>query len=200
MRHLKMLGLAVVVSAALTAMGEAGTASATTLCTTADSPGCTMAYTSGTTIDLSLIHRGTAGLTSPAGTTILTCSESIIKGKITQTSGTWIEVDLEALTWGQCSLIVDTVVNGKLSVMWTSETIGEVVGEGTEVTTVIGGVSCVYTFGEGIKLGTIAGSSEPTLKIETKIKKAEGSFVCPVEPTMDAEYVLTEPHALFVVN
>lgn len=81
--------------------------------------------------------------------------------------------------------------------MWLKGNEAEVVADETRVTVVIGGVSCVYTAGEGTKLGTIAGGSEPTLKIETKVKKKEGSFACPTEPIWDAEYVITEPNPIF---
>jgi hypothetical protein len=200
MRYWKRLGLVAVAATTLTAISGVGGASATTLCTTADSPGCTMTYTTGTTIDFSLVPGGTTRITSPPGVTVLTCTESTIKGKTTQTSGTWIEVDIEAFTRGGCNATVDTIVNGKLEIMWTSGNNAEVVGKEAQVTTIIGGVSCTYGFGEGTKLGTLMGGEAPTLKIETKIKKVAGSFACPAEPIMDAEYVLTEPHALFAVN
>jgi hypothetical protein len=188
MRHLKILGLAVAAAMSLMLFVGADAASATTLTTTT--------YPSGAPIDLSLVSGSTTRLTSPMGTTVVTCSQSTAKGKTTQTSGTWIEVDLETLTWGGCTSTVNTVVNGKLEMMWTSETSGEVVGRETQVTTVMGGITCVYSFGEGTKLGTIVGGENPRLKFETKIKKASGGFACPTEPTTEAEYVVTEPQVL----
>src|SRR4029079_4170789 len=86
----------------------------------------------------------------------------------------------------------------KLEIKWTSGTSGEVIGKETQWTLGIFGVSCTYGFGAGTTLGTITGGSAPLLAISTAIAKTAGGFLCPSTTTWDAEYVFTEPHAIYV--
>jgi hypothetical protein len=118
--------------------------------------------------------------------------------KTASETGEVISANLETLTWGGCAHTTDTIANGKLEIKWTSGTSGEVIGRETQWTETITGVSCTYGFGEGTKLGTISGGEAPVLKIEAVVKKLAGSFFCPEAPTLDAEYVFTEPHAIYV--
>jgi hypothetical protein len=199
MKSLKMLALAAIAALGLMAFVGAGTASATTLCTTATGP----CYPAGTSLHASLVPNSTARLTSPAGTTVVTCPESTLTADMVNNTGTWIEATIHTLDWSEkCTSKVESInaSTGKLTIMWTEKNNAEVVADATQVTVVIGGVSCVYTAGEGTKLGTMTGGAEPILKIETKVKKSSGSFACPLEPTWDAEYVMTEPHAIFAIN
>ncbi|MGN6275722.1 MAG: DUF6531 domain-containing protein, partial [Solirubrobacterales bacterium] len=63
---------------------------------------------------------------------------------------------------------------------------------------VIFGVSCTYGTGTGTTLGTLKGGEEPLLSISASVPKTAGGFLCPSTATWSAEYVVTEPHALFV--
>jgi hypothetical protein len=104
---------------------------------------------------------------------------------------------LETLTWGGCNHTTDTIAKGSLEIKWTAGTSGEVIGKST-AWTVNTGISCTYGFGEGTKLGTIAGGEAPVLKVEATVKKTAGSFLCNETMSLDAEYVFTEPHAIYV--
>jgi hypothetical protein len=207
MKHLKMLGLAAIAALGLMAFVGAGTASATTLST--DAAGNTH-YGPGTVIHSTLKPGTSALLKDTSGGTIATCTESTTKGKLEDpvvetngvkfVSGTWVTGALETLTWGGCSQTTDTLANGSLEIMWTSGNSGEVRSKGSKVTLGVFGVSCVYGTGEGTVLGTITGGTAPELAINAKLAKVEGGFLCPSSGVWTANYIVTEPHALFVVN
>jgi hypothetical protein len=206
MKHLKMLGLAAIAALGLMAFVGAGTASATTLCTSVSGSACSVDYGVGQKYDGSLKSGTTARLTS-GGSTIATCSASTVKGEQTNTSATWITIDITELTWpaANCSTTTDTIelakgYFGKLTVMWTKENNGEVWADETEVTLSLFGTTCTYGAGAGTKLGTFTGGAEPILSISTTVNKTAGNFLCPGTAGWDAEYVLTEPHAVFAVN
>jgi len=193
MKTLKALGIAAVAAMALTAFAGAGTAQAYLYTDAAK----TIRYSAGTVVDLSLKSGTTTKLTSE-GSILATCTASTAKGKTSNEIGEAVSVVIETLTWGGCNHTVDTLANGKLEIKWTSGTSGEVIGRETQWTATIAGVSCTYGFGEGTKLGTITGGEAPLLKIEAGVKKLAGSFLCPETATLDAEYVFTEPHAIYV--
>jgi hypothetical protein len=158
----------------------------------------TIPYSAGTVVDLSLKSGTTTKLTNSSGGVEATCTESTAKGKTASETGEVISTNLETLTWGGCAQTTDTLAKGSLEIKWTSGTSGEVIGRETQWTANLFGVSCTYGFGEGTKLGTIAGGEAPVLKIEAAVKKLAGNFLCPEKPTLDAEYGFTEPHALYV--
>jgi hypothetical protein len=193
MKTLKAFGLTTAAAMALMAFVGAGTAQAILYTDAAK----TIPYPAGTVVDLSLKSGTTTKLTS-GGFTEATCTESTAKGKTASETGEAISISLETLTWGACNTTTDTLAKGSLEIKWTSGTSGEVIGKKTEWTVNLRAVSCTYGFGEGTKLGTIAGGEAPVLKIEAAVKKISGSFVCPEIPTLDAEYVFTEPHAIYL--
>ena len=192
-RPLKIF-LLVAAFAALGVLG-AGTASATVLCTDA---ACGTVYKAGTTIELNLVSGTSARLTS-GGSTIATCTGSTAKGTTSSESGTPLTGTISSLTWSGCSQTTHTVANGSLSVEWISETLnGTVTGKGSQVTVGIFGVSCTYGTGEGTHLGTLTGGEAPILKVAATVSKTAGGFLCPSTAGWDAEYLVTEPHAVFV--
>jgi hypothetical protein len=192
MKHLKMLGLAAIAALGLMAFVGAGTASATKLCT--DS-GCTTVYPANTTIHAVL--KSTAKLTS-GGSTIAECEESTVHGTATENNVTWVVIHFTVLTWNRCNQTTDTIVQGTIELMTTTEGKAEVRGKNSEVTVQIFGVSCTYGTGEGTNLGTVSSGSAPVLKISTTVTKTAGGFLCPATAGWDAEYELTEPHAVFI--
>ena len=191
--HLKRLGLAATAAMALLGLAGAGTAQAILYTDAAK----TIPYAAGTVVDLSLKSGTTTKLKATGGAPEDTCTESTAKGKVAKEPGEPIVV-IETLTWGGCSHTTDTLVNGKLEIKWTSGTSGEVIGRESQWIANLGGLSCTYGFGEATKLGTIAGGEAPMLKIEAPVKKIAGSFLCSEKETLDAEYEVTEPHALYV--
>lgn len=202
MKHLKMFGIAVIAAAALTALAAAGSAQATVLCTSPDTPGCTNphTYTANTEIDFSQKSGASIRFTSGA-TTVTTCTGNTIKGKTTSTSAEAIKLQIEQLTWTGCGQTVDTLVLGELSIQQIKGTHSATVkGTGTQWTMTISGVSCTYGFGESTYLGTLTHGEEPTLTFAALAKKLAGGGTCPAEIGLDDELVVTAPHALYVVG
>jgi hypothetical protein len=196
MKHLKMLGLAAIAAMGLMAFIGAGTASATTLFTNSNLTG---PYAKGTTIHSTLTTGKSAILTDGSGNTLVTCTESTVKGKTSAESGSPLEGTIEVLTFGGCSTTVDVLAKGSLSIEKTGTNEGSVSGKGSEVTVNIFGVSCTYGTGAGTKLGTITGGAAPVLNIAAVgLTKVAGGFLCPSNAGWDATYTVTEPHAVFI--
>lgn len=157
----------------------------------------TTRYATGTALNLSLKSGTSINFTNGAET-IATCTESTVKGKTSNETGEAVSTNIETLTWNGCNRTTDTLAKGKLEVKWTSGSNGEVIGKETQWTLGISGTSCSYGVGEGVKLGTLTGGETPTLKIEAAIPRTAGGVLCPSATTWDAEYVVTEPHALYI--
>jgi hypothetical protein len=188
MKHLKMLGLAAIAALGLLAFVGAGTASAD-LYTDA---GKTIKYKTGTTVNATLASGKSASLKS-GSTTIATCTGGAVHGKTTNETGT-VSGNVESLTWTGCSQTTHTIANGTISI--TSG--GSVSGKGNQVTLGVFGTSCTYGTGEGTTLGTLSSGAEPKLVINANIPRIAGGFLCPSTGTWEAEYIVTEPHALTV--
>jgi hypothetical protein len=196
LKYLKMLGLAAVAAMALTAFLGAGTASATKLCT---DTACTVVYPKDTVIAASLITGGSARLTAADGATLATCTGGNVSGKTGNESGAAVSGSIEELTWTGCSQTTHTIKKGSLHITHISGTHnGTVVGTESEVTVGILGTTCTYGTAAGTHLGVLQGGETPILKIETKVTKTAGGFLCPSTSGWDAEYVVTSPHALYV--
>lgn len=189
--------LVVIASIASLALLGAATASATKLCTDKTCSALSV-YWSGTPVNLSLKSGTTTQLKTSGGTALDTCTGSTIAGKTSNESGATVSLTVESLTWSGCSKTTDTITNGSLLIAWTSGSNGEVTGKSSQVTanTIFG--SCTYGFGESTKLGTLTGGEEPLLLVNTNLAKTAGSAFCPSTAIWTAEYVVTEPHALFV--
>jgi hypothetical protein len=196
MKPLRAIGVTALMAAALLVLIAAGSASATVLCTNSS---CTAVYASGTKVSYTLKSGASSTLKNTSGETLDKCTESTVSGKTSSESGTKISSSLESLTWGGCSQTTDTVKNGSFSITWTSGSNGSVSGSENQVTVVVFGVTCTYgTTAEGTTLGTLTGGETPVLAISAVVSKTAGSFLCPSTGKWAAEYVVTEPHALFV--
>lgn len=193
MKCLKVLGLAAIAAVSLLAFG-AGTTSATTLFTDSAK---TIKYPANTTIEASLVTGTTANFTAPPGTVAATCSGSNWRAKTGSETATWIEAAIETLDWSGCTPTVDTVVNGAVDIMWAAGSNGELVGTSDDVTLVIGPSSCSYGAGTGTVYGNMTGGSAPIWRTGAELSKVAGGFLCPSKMVLDAEYVVTAPHALF---
>jgi hypothetical protein len=196
MRYLKMLGLAAVAAMGLMAFVGASTASATTLFTDSAHK---IAYPKETTIHATLEPGTTAKLTS-GSTTIASCTGSTVHGITLNETGETVSgpISEKGLTWEGCNQTTHTVATGSLSVKWTSGTNGEVIGKANQVTLGIFGTSCTYGTGEGTKLGTLTSGTEPKLVINATVARTAGGFLCPTTGIWEAEYTVTEPHALYI--
>lgn len=189
MKHLKTLVLAAI---ALSSMAfAAGTAQATTLFT--DSAH-TIDYPAGTVLHLTLVP-GTSFRQTPG-----TCTQSTLSATTTNTTGTAILATVNVFDHGVCSETTDTIAKGSLEIRFTSGSNGEVIGKGNSITSPMFGTSCTYGTGEGTKLGTVTGGSEPVLAMNATVSKIAGNFLCPSTTGWHGEFFITSPHAVFIGN
>jgi len=188
MKHLKIIGLAVMAAAAL--MAFAGSASAATF----TSPTGTE-YTGA----LSASLEGSALL--KAGFAEDTCTESTVSGKLTTNNETEASGATESVSFTKCSLTTTTLSSkGTLKVAKGTHAVS---GTGVEVTVSALGTSCVYGLGAGTSLGTatnttVSGVDKVTLAITAKLEKISGGFACANPATWTANYIVTTPTSSFV--
>jgi hypothetical protein len=201
MKYLKLLGLAAVAAMALMAFFGASSASATVLCTTTSTPCGTSWHID--TIEASLKSGTTASLHSTGGALEATCTGSTSKAtkKSTGSSTTTPvgEVTAANLTWSGCNQTTDTLGGGELEVHTIAGTDnGTVTAKGFEVTVNLGGVSCVFTAGNGIDLGTLTGGANAVLDFNAVVTKKSGSFLCPSDSQWTGQYQVTNHSAVYV--
>ena len=196
MKHVKMLGLAVVAAMALMALVGAGTASATALYSGATKLGA------GTEIQATL--SGTATLTTTEGTVLVTCTGGEVKGKTTNSGGAAETVkgtvEKAGLTWAGCTEPVVTLAGGSLEIHHITGTVnGTLTGSGFEVTvdtTIFG--SCIFTLTAGTHLGTLTGTGigDATMHINAVVSRKSG--LCPATEKWVGTYKVTKPTPLHV--
>jgi hypothetical protein len=108
MKHLKMLGLALVAAAAL--MAFAGPASATTVTSPA-----------GTEYTGEIYATATSSLLLQAGFSNATCTESTVKGKVESNGGAAASGNISFLSFSGCNFTLDVLSGGSLEVESTGE-------------------------------------------------------------------------------
>ncbi len=196
MKHLKILALAVIAAAALTAFAGAGTASADELCTENATP-CP-AGKQITTVEASLV--GTGRLKTTGGTTLATCSgaslhtEAINQGiGVSPITGTGGGAELSG-----CSTTVDTINSGTGKAEAGAGGGTTLTSIGSEVTLQLFGVSCTYGSGEGTDVGEATTSGElPTTNIT--VNKTAGGGLCPASATLEAGFQMTNHNAIYYI-
>jgi hypothetical protein len=182
MKHLKMLGIAVM---AVMTFGAGSASAASHLYSTG------VQVAAGTELHASL-ENGTSSVasTTDGKTLATTCSSSTIAGKGEYPAGGDARVSISRLTWGGCTITTDTIANGVLNI----NSAGTVIGAGTTITKLWGGVTCRYTTGTGTHLGTL---NTGRLSINAiLLEEAPTSFICPDTIKWVANYTVTSPHDL----
>jgi hypothetical protein len=170
MKYLKMLGLAAIAAAAVTALVGASNASAVTLCENNQATGCTSHVNSGGTIDLSA--EDSVKIAWPFGIVLDTCTESTIRGT-TSTTGADDEtaaviITVVSWTFNGCSRKTTVGTGGTLSIT-ASGTAGNgaVTSTGTtvsvhELPNIVGNpATCAYTT-KNTPIGTLTASATAT--------------------------------------
>jgi len=203
MKLLKMAGLAAIAALGLMAFAGAGSASATTL-TCTNPPGTKVTCPAGTNVDLS----AESSLLIKAGFANITCTESTIKGKTSNTGSATetVKGNIETLTFSPCNATVTVLRKGSLEVHTDEEGItsgnGTLTGSGTEFTVAVSGVTCTYGT-SNTDLGTLTGSSPKsnataTLDLTADLLKFAGGFLCASPARWEGTYTVTEPDWLDV--
>ncbi len=202
MRYLKILGLAAVAAAALTAFVGAGTASAKS---TELFINTTTTLTGGTTIHATLEPGTTALLQSTSAALTDTCTESTVHGKTTETTVTNGEITghIETLSFSNCAFTTHVDIPGTLQITNEGSDNGTLTGSNSTVTITVGGAVCLYGTGAGTHLGTLTGAksatAHATIDINAVINEQEPKKVlCPDTTTWKASYVVTTPTGLNV--
>jgi len=169
MKYLKMIGLAAVAAAAMTAFVGTGTAAANTvLCHTTVTAGCAAAnwdWPVGSTLDFSLVAGGTSRTTDTSGfIAIGTCTGGTFKGTLTTTTTPTFTVSPSNTTWSGCSQTTHTITGGSIQLHAIPGTHdATVTGTGFAVTTPFGSNTCSYGLGNTYKhIGTLTGNSTGT--------------------------------------
>jgi len=215
MKYVKMLGLAAVAAMGLMAFLGASTASATVLCTTPNETAKCAAgwdYVKGTIWDASIEPGTTAILESTGGLFEDTCTESTVAGEQENTGSSTETVKIEikdvtvtnttapGLSFGNCTKPTKVLnPNGTMEFHWEEKPENDnatVTASGFEVTVeAISGVSCVYSAGAGLDVGTATSGSMGTIHINAIVNKKSGSFLCPADSVWKASYTITDPNS-----
>ena len=222
MKHLKILGVALIAAAAMTAIVGAGSAQATELCKTMTTP-CSNAnmYKPGTNIGAMLVTGTNAVLSSSIDT--VTCTASTVSGVTTGTGGsgtTAVTGTISALTFTGCtdSFGNTCTVTEKYLPSGATVTGGSVETPSTFSFNITGKAGANVKCGSLINCNffleskSLAGTNNGTgATEESKVMpwiKANGitlshetgqGFLCPSTSTWTANYEVTEPTPLVVV-
>jgi hypothetical protein len=192
MKHLRCLGLAVLVAMALAAILGTGTASATTL----QSFGKNLPK--GTTI-VTTMKSGTSSIMKDEfGTTTDTCPGSENKSQTTNESGTAVTSVVITQQTSNCTHTVTTLAKGSGRIEWTSGHNGIVISTGSEVTVLstFFGASAVCRTGAETVMGTLTGSEEGNATMDVNAKLNCGVLGY---GTLTSTYTVTSPKGLTVV-
>ncbi|MGN6276242.1 MAG: hypothetical protein ACTHNP_09990 [Solirubrobacterales bacterium] len=202
MRHLKMLGLALVAATALMAISGAGAASATRLCKAAEAT-CSAAktYPAGTEIITSLERETSNLLRDTSSSNRNECTGSEVKSKTENETGATISGPITSLTFTGCTNTTNVTANGSIEISHISGTNnGTVTLKNTKVRLSIFGVFCIYGAGSGTDIGTLTGGAMATLDINAVVNLIEGGFFCPTTQVWEGKHTVTSPEPLFVTS
>jgi hypothetical protein len=209
MKHLKMLGLAVVAAAAFMAVIGAGMASATELCSTATTP-CSGTKYSSTTINAMLVPATWTTFTTSI--TTVTCTSSTIKAKTTSAGGagaTAVTGESTAFEFTGCtrtggeSCTVKSTNLGNVSISGGSAS--ETAKFDYNITTKTGAhvecgffINCTFSVLSALLPSRNQVAGMPIIRPENLALAKEGGL-CPESATWNGTYEATEPTQLFVV-
>lgn len=183
MKHLKMLGLAVLAVGAFMAMG--GSASAAAIIT---SP-------AGTEFTGEVHETLTGSWIIKDGVANITCTEVTRIWDVTTNTATVAGGPYTKTTFSGCgSASVVVLKAGSREV--TSG--GGVKGSGSEVTFSALGTSCVYGTGTGTTQGTLNNGSPATMTESASLTKISGGFLCANPATVSGSYIITFPNTFII--
>jgi hypothetical protein len=206
MKHIKIMGLAIVAALAVMAMAGAASASAaTTVCSTNTAPCTGTTYGSGTKIASQLKAGADATLTTNIGN--VTCLKSTVAGSLTNSEG---HGEISSLTFTECSLGSTPCTVKSVNTPYTAQATATSGGNGTlTVNAKSGGgnpgasVECGFlincTFSSTDLVLDVQGGTTPLIKAISEPLSRSGGF-CPETSNWDAEYEITTPKPLFLTT
>ena len=206
MKHLKMLGLAAVASAALMALVGASSASAAVLCKTETDP-CNSLVKKTETVSAQLMANKEALINISSKFAPVECKQSTIAGKVAKEGGKGNvpEVTVETLSFTQCSCEVLVMKDGTYYVSHIVGTPnGTPFGTGQELTfqcntILFGKVKCMYLT-NNTPLGELQGANPAILAVNAELPLVAGSSgLCRAEGGIwTGKYEVTTPKPLYV--
>ena len=180
MKCVKMLGLLIVVAAAL--MAFAGTASATT---TTSPEGTT--YTGN-------VHLTDTHVIWEGAFVAVTCEHSTIAGTVIAHGGGSEIIAVSSMTLTGCNYPVTIKNKGSLAINSSNA----VTSTGAEVSIATSVGTCVFTT-NGTTIGSITEGSNASLDVNSaKIPRTGGNFLCGSSGTWKGSYDFTTPNDLWV--
>jgi len=201
MKDLKMLGLAAVATAALTAFVGASSASAAVLCKTKTDP-CKSLVKNGETLSSQLVAKKKARINITFH--VVECNKSTIVSKVTKEGGKGAvpEANIETLSFTECNCELLVMKKGTFYVSHTVGTDnGTVFGTGQEIVTqcVPDQVKCTWVT-NNTPLGELKGGNPAILDVDAvlAINKAASNPLCEEEAFWTGEYEFTSPNPLYV--
>lgn len=199
MKHLKIIGLAVVAAAAFMSFAGVGSASAA----------ATLTSPAGTE------YTGTMHATAEPGTTLLlkavfanvTCTESTIHGHVTVNNSTHAEGPITSISFSNCGSNDPVAITlGSLTINQKTEVFGS--NSAVTVLNTSTGADCAYGTTTNTKLGTFTQStsntSDATIDISASLPyiaahSTTSQFLCGATGTWTGSYTVTTPTPLFSV-
>jgi len=194
MKHLKMIGLALVAAAAF--MAFAGSASAAP----------TLTSPAGTAYTGTLTATASSSLLLKATFANVTCTSSTVSGTISTNNETHAAGNISTLSFSNCGTNdVTSLKNadntfGQLTVNQK----GEVFGSNSRVTILntTTGAHCIYGTTINTKLGTLTGGKPATMTISASLpynaESKSSQFVCGSTGSWSGSYTVTVPGELYV--
>lgn len=202
MKYAKMLGLAAMAAAAMTAVVGPGSASATVLCKEWVLI-CPVAkiYPVGTTLAASQ-NAATTMTFKNGGTTVSSCTGSSWSALVSNKGGAGIPVSgsNETLSFTGCSTAVAVTAKGQFAIHHIpGNTEGALTFLGTQLTVTVAGQDCVYALaGEVASLGSGKFIQSPSVVGEAvPIGYASGPGTCPAVLEWDFTSTFTAPKPLW---
>ncbi|HKF83854.1 MAG TPA: hypothetical protein VKB23_12950 [Solirubrobacterales bacterium] len=203
MKYLKMLTVAAIAAAALTAVAGAGSASATVLCKTLTNP-CGSSYPTGTEYHANTVVNNYSLIEWKIGEAEFTeiCTKQALAGSSENLGGAaeTVRIKLKELTWVECVNEESTLKLPQLEVHYTKEGNGTLVGKGGEFKLREGVFPfsfCTYTLGTETKIGTLTGGSEALWEVNAELKRVAGSCG-PATKTWKGRFKFDKPTPLYM--
>lgn len=180
---------------------EEKAAPSVSLCKTATNPcsGAGNTYPKGTTVEAGLKSGTKFSLTTSFGE--IRCSESTIKGEVTNGggSGTPVSIAVSSFSLGSCNCGVTVLQKGSFSIEEASAGNGKLVSSNFETTFECLEIHCVFKT-SSTPIGTWKGGETATVAMEGKVPRTGGrsGSTCGSEGTLAAEYKVTSPAPMYV--
>lgn len=205
MKHLKILGAALVAAIAVTALLGSGTASATVLCKEAKNPCGTSAYPSGTEFKTELFTGGRTVWRNPDSSTYDECTGNTLLGKIGSAGGvgTAVTVPLSSASWTGCVRSRTILKSGTLEINYASGlTYAPVKWKELEWSDNEIFHTCTFSSGAaGLEAGRLESSFNSTsaavLLMKIKVPRVAGEG-CPEWRVIEAQIHVATPVPLYV--